>query len=215
MVPKRYQRLRQVLDKRQPDLAVLMENVHKPHNFSAILRTCDAVGVFEAHVVKPDGGMPTYNNTARGSEKWIHLHLHTNINEAIKHLKDRDFHIYAAHLSDHSVDYRKLDYTQPTAVLMGSELQGVSEEAVKLVDQEIIIPMVGMVQSLNVSVAAAVILFEVQRQRLQAGLYNQVQLDSQTYEQVLFEWGYPEIAARYEHKGKSYPALDEEGYIIP
>lgn len=215
MVPKRYQKLRQVLDKRQPDLAVLMENVHKPHNFSAILRTCDAVGVFEAHVVKSDGRMPTYNNTARGSEKWIHLHLHTNITEAVKHLKDRDFHIYAAHLSDCSVDYRKLDYTEPTAVLMGSELQGVSEEAVKLVDQEIIIPMVGMVQSLNVSVAAAVILFEVQRQRLRAGLYNQVQLDSQTYERVLFEWGYPEIAARYKHKGKIYPLLDEEGYIIP
>ncbi len=211
MIPRRYQKLKQVLDKRQPDLAVLMENVHKPHNFSAILRTCDAVGVFEAHVVNRHQEMPTYNSTARGSEKWINLHLHDSISESIKHLKEKDFNIYAAHLSDRSVDYRKLDYTQPTAILMGSEKWGVSEEAAVLVDKEIIIPMVGMVQSLNVSVAAAVILFEVQRQRLQAGLYDKVQLDSQTYERVLFEWGYPEIAARYQQEGKSYPLLDEEG----
>ncbi|MGB3694319.1 MAG: tRNA (guanosine(18)-2'-O)-methyltransferase TrmH [Spirulinaceae cyanobacterium] len=211
MIPRRYQKLRQVLNKRQPDLAVLMENVHKPHNFSAILRTCDAVGVFEAHVVNRDHEMPTYNSTARGSEKWINLHLHDSIGDSIKHLKDKGFHIYAAHLSDRSVDYRKLDYTQPTAILMGSERWGVSEEAVNLVDKEIIIPMVGMVQSLNVSVAAAVILFEVQRQRLQAGLYDKVQLDSQTYERVLFEWGYPQIAARHQQEGTSYPLLDEKG----
>ena len=214
MLPRRYKKLRQVLDRRQPDLTVLTEDVHKPHNLSAIMRTCDAVGVFSIHTVNSHSQeVPTYSQVAQGSEKWVYLHTHPDITTAIKQLHQEGYKIYAAHLSEEAVDYRQIDYTQPTAILLGAEKWGVSQEAAKLVDGHIIIPMLGMVESLNVSVAAAVILFEAQRQRLEAGLYNQVRIDRVTYQQTIFEWGYPKVAALHRQRGEVYPSLGEDGEI--
>jgi len=214
MIPRRYERLKQVLNQRQPDLTVLTEDVHKPHNLSAIIRTCDAVGVFAVHAVNRHSDTPTFSQVAQGSEKWVNLHSHPDIKTAIKHLQQNNHKIYAAHLSDVAVDYRQVDYTQPTAILLGTERWGVTDEAADLVDGHIVIPMQGMVQSLNVSVANAVILFEAQRQRLQAGLYDKVRLDPEIYSQTVFEWGYPDIANMYRREGKPYPSLGEEGQIL-
>jgi tRNA (guanosine-2'-O-)-methyltransferase len=213
MIPRRYEKLKQVLSRRQTDLTVIVEDVHKPHNLSAIIRTCDAVGVFEVHAVNSNSKMPTCSPVAKGSEKWVNLRIHHNLEKAIAELKQKNITIYAAHLSDKAVDYRSIDYTLPTAILMGSEKEGISSLATDLVDGHIIIPMLGMVESLNVSVAAAVILFEAQRQRLAAGMYNRVNLDRESFERVIFEWGYPEIAALCRSQGKSYPPLKEDGSI--
>lgn len=214
MIPRRYERLKQVLDRRQPDLTVLTEDVHKPHNLSAIIRTCDAVGVFAVHAVNKHSDTPTFSQVAQGSEKWVKLYDRPDIKTAIEHLQQQQHRVYAAHLSDKAIDYRQVDYTRPTAILLGTEKWGVTEEAADLVDGHIIIPMQGMVQSLNVSVANAVILFEAQRQRLQAGLYDKVRLDPETYQQTVFEWGYPDIAAMYRRQGKPYPQLGERGEIL-
>jgi len=189
------------LNKRQPDLTVLMERVHKPHNFSAILRSCDAVGVLEAHAIPAKHGIPnleeaedlslkgkTFNETSGSAAKWVGLQLHADTASAFAHLKARGFQVLAAHFSERAVDYRQADYTRPTCILLGTEKWGVSPEAAELADAHILIPMVGMVQSLNVSVAAAVILFEAQRQRLQAGFYEQVRLAPEQYEAVLQSW---------------------------
>lgn len=213
MTRERLLRLKSVLDRRQPDLTVLMENVHKPHNFSAILRTADAVGIFEAHAVHPTGGVPTHHDTAGGAAKWVYLRVHPTVEDAIAHLRQRGFSVYATRLSPSAIDYREVDYTKPTAVIMGSEKWGVSDEAASLADAEIVIPMMGMVQSLNVSVAAAVILFEAQRQRMRAGRYDRVQLDAERYQRALFEWAYPEIARELREKGLPYPPLDDDGGI--
>ena len=213
MIPRRYERLKQVLSKRQADLTVITEDVHKPHNFSAIIRTCDAVGVFEVHAVNSNSEMPTYSTVAKGSDKWVNLRTHDRLENAIAQLQQKDIKIYAAHLSEKAVDYRTLDYTKPTAILMGAEKHGVSNLAADLVDGHIIIPMFGMVESLNVSVAAAVILFEAQRQRLAAGMYDRVSLEPETFERVIFEWGYPDIAAMYRRRGEPYPPLKEDGSI--
>jgi tRNA (guanosine-2'-O-)-methyltransferase len=213
MIPRRYEKLKQVLNKRQPDLTVLAENVYKPHNFSAIIRTCDAVGVFAVHAVNRDRELPTYSQVAQGSEKWIQFHTHPDITKAIEYLQQQNHSVYAAHFSDRAMDYRAVDYTKPTAILLGTEKWGVTETAADLVDGHIIIPMLGMVQSLNVSVANAVILFEAQRQRLAAGLYDRVRLNPATYDRVLFKWGYPDVAAMYDKQGKPYPKLTETGEI--
>ncbi|ADD26977.1 tRNA (guanosine(18)-2'-O)-methyltransferase TrmH [Meiothermus ruber] len=201
MTPERLARIRAVLNKRQPDLTVLMERVHKPHNFSAILRSCDAVGVLEAHAIPAKHGIPnleeaedlslkgkTFNETSGSAAKWVGLQLHADTASAFAHLKARGFQVLAAHFSERAVDYRQADYTRPTCILLGTEKWGVSPEAAELADAHILIPMVGMVQSLNVSVAAAVILFEAQRQRLQAGFYEQVRLAPEQYEAVLQSW---------------------------
>jgi tRNA (guanosine-2'-O-)-methyltransferase len=214
MIPRRYERLKQVLAKRQPDLTVLTEDIHKPHNFSAIIRTCDAVGIFAVHAVNRHSDTPTFSQVAQGSEKWVKVHTHSDIKTAIEYLHQQEYQIYAAHFSDRAIDYRKVDYTKPTAILLGTERWGVTKEAGDLVDGHIIIPMQGMVQSLNVSVATAVILFEAQRQRLEAGLYNQLRLDKATYQRTIFEWGYPDLAAIYRQKGEPYPDLEEDGEIL-
>jgi len=142
------------------------------------------------------------------------LRVHPSIEEAAAHLKERGFTIYAANLSKRAVDYRQVDYVRPAVVLLGAEKWGVSRRAAELADANVIIPMMGMVQSLNVSVAAAVILFEAQRQRLEAGLYDRPRLDPETYRRTLFEWGYPRRAEVLRRRGLPYPELDEEGQIV-
>lgn len=201
MTPERLAKIRAVLDKRQPDLTVLMERVHKPHNFSAILRSCDAVGVLEAHAIPAKHGLPdleeaagldlkskTFNETSGSAAKWVGLQVHPDTLSALNHLKSRGFQVLAAHFSERALDYRQADYTRPTCILLGTEKWGVSPEAAEQADAHILIPMMGMVQSLNVSVAAAVILFEAQRQRLQAGFYQQPRLSPEDYEFWLRNW---------------------------
>ena len=214
MIPRRYERLKQVLNKRQPDLTVITEDVHKPHNISAIIRTCDAVGVFEIHAINSKSKLPTYSTVAKGSEKWVNLQVHNSLEDVTKNFQQQGTRVYAAHLSDRAIDYRAVDYTKPTAILMGAEKDGVSDLAANLVDGHIIIPMFGMVESLNVSVAAAVILFEAQRQRIAAGMYDEISLDRQTFEQTIFEWGHPKIADMYRRRGEAYPPLAEDGSLM-
>ncbi len=214
VIPRRYKKLQQVLSKRQPDLTVITEDVHKPHNLSAIIRTCDAVGVLEVNAVHSKSKMPTYSQVAQGSEKWVRLNTYPNIKQAIANLQESNFKVYAAHFSHKAIDYRTVDYTQATAIVLGAEKYGVSQLAAEMSDGHIMIPMLGMVQSLNVSVAAAVILFEAQRQRLTAGMYDRVTLDSERFQKILFEWAYPEIAALYRQKKQAYPPLGKEGEIL-
>ena len=215
LLPRRFERLQAVLQRRMGDLTVLLEHVDKPHNLSAILRSCDAVGVLEAHVVSLKGRTPTFNNTALGSQKWVPLHRHASSEVVMRQLKERGFRLYGTHLSVEAVDYRQCDYTGPTAFVLGAEKWGLSDAATALVDQAIVIPMQGMVQSLNVSVAAATLLFEALRQRQAAGLVPTAGegLEPERYQQLLFEWAYPQVAAWCREQGRPYPALTAEGAI--
>ncbi len=208
---RRFERLRAVLERRQPDLTVLLENVHKPHNFSAVLRTCDAVGVFEAHAVVPGGRLSTHHLAAGGSSRWVRVRVHEELCAAAAELRQRGFRLLAAHPSPAAVDYRRPDYARPTAVLFGQEKEGLTEEALALADERVRIPMQGMVASLNVSVAAALVLFEAQRQRLAAGLYEKSRLHPRLFDRTLFEWVYPRLAELCRKRGVDYPRLSPTG----
>ncbi len=214
MTPRRYQKLRRVLDSRQPDLTVLLDNVHKPHNFSAILRSCDAVGVFEAHAVWQDSRLRPNHLTSGGTGKWVGIRTHADITVAVAHLRQHGFQLLAAHPQGPARDYRELDYTRPTALLLGAELRGLGKTALKCADDRVCVPMMGMAESLNVSVAAATILFEAQRQRVNANLYAESRLDRARYEQTLFEWVHPSVAEYCSRHGFSYPNLDDDGEIV-
>lgn len=185
---RRRERVWDVLGRRQPDLTVLAENVHKPHNLSAMLRSCDAVGIGTVHAVWPTGGVPTFNATSASAEKWVDLVVHGDTPGAIAHLRSAGMRVYAAHLSDTATDFRDVDYAVPCAVVFGNEKEGVSDEAASLADQHVIIPMLGMIQSLNVSVATAVILFEAQRQRRASGLYDEPRVTPAELESRAAEW---------------------------
>jgi len=214
MTPERYQRLRQVLDARQPDLTVLLDNVHKPHNFSAILRSCDAVGVFEAHAVWQDPKLRPNRLTSGGTAKWVGIHTHADIASAVAELRRQGFQLIAAHPGEGALDYRAPDYTRPTALMLGAELRGLGEIALECADARVSVPMMGMVKSLNVSVAAATILYEAQRQRVAAKLYASSRLDETRYRRTLFEWAHPDVARYCTRHGLAYPALDDEGEIV-
>lgn len=215
MTPERYQKIRRVLARRQPTLTVLMDEVNKPHNFSAILRTCDAVGVLTAHAVPPKSGvLPTFDATSGSAHKWVAVQRQPDAVTAVRQLQAAGLQVLATHLSQRSLDYREPDYTRPTCVLLGAEKWGVSDEAAEIADANIVIPMFGMVQSLNVSVAAATILFEAQRQRLSAGMYDTPQLAPAELDRLAFEWAYPDLAAGYRERGERYPALDEAGQLV-
>jgi len=214
MTERRYKRIQAVLAKRQPDLSVLAEDVYKPHNLSAMLRTCDAVGIGEVHAVTPTGGIPTFNETSASADKWVNLHVYDALPDALETLKAQNMQLLAAHLSDEAVDYRDVDYTQPTCILLGNEKRGVSTEAALRADKHIIIPMLGMVQSLNVSVATAVILFEAQRQRRAAQMYDTPRLSEAQIHEQTFRWLYPRETEKLEADGQLFPDLDEKGYII-
>jgi len=215
MTPERYQKLKRTLDLRQPDLTLLTEQLHKPRNIAALLRTSDAVGIHELNMVWPWDKHRNYSGTAMGSDRWVDIVRHFSMSEAIDKLHAGKYRIYAAHLSEQACDYRDVDYTVPCAILLGNEKNGVSALSAEKVDQHIIIPMMGMVESYNVSVAAAIILAEAQRQRMQAGLYAQARLDQNTYQQTFFRWAHPKIAKYCHQHNLPYPPVSEEdGEII-
>jgi len=217
ILPRRFKRIKSVLDCRMKNLTVLVEDVNKPHNLSAILRTCDAAGVFEANFNSKTTAVMTFNSTAQGSQKRVKLNNHENIITAISDLKNKGFKLYGTTLNSESVDYRNFDYSQNTCFVLGAEKWGLSNELISMVDLSIFIPMRGMVQSLNVSVAASILLFEAVRQRKNKGILpdNGEGLNIDEYQKTLFEWCYPELAAVYKKSAKEYPKLNDQGELDP
>ena len=216
MNAERYARIQEVLKARQPDLTVCLEEVHKPNNVSAVIRTADATGLHKIHAVWPNEQMRSLNHTSAGARNWVEVDTHDTIEEAVQTLKAQGMQILVTNLSDKAIDFREVDYTKPTAIILGSEKVGISNKALALADHDIVIPMVGMVQSLNVSVAGALILYEAQRQRQAVGMYDRDTslLSPETIERILFERGHPVLAKVAQRKGLPYPNLDDQGEIV-
>ena len=208
MTPERLARIKQTLNTRQPDLSVLTDQVHKPRNLSAIIRSCDAFGLASMHVVWPREGFRAFRKTAGGSYNWVTTHTHPTMDEAVSELKGHK--LYAAQLSDRAIDYREVDFTVPCTVIMGNEVDGVSDSAAEQADEHIVIPMMGMVESLNVSSACAIILSEAQRQRKQAGLYAHQRLPDDEYNRLLFCWCHSVVKRYCDDRNLPYPPIDPE-----
>ncbi len=211
IAPERFRKIHQLLEKRQTDLTLVMDNVNKPHNLAAIIRSCDAVGIHQVHAISRRSSIRTRQHTAAGASRWVKVALSDSVTSVVGKIRNEGMQILVATYCPDAVDFRSIDYTRPTAIVMGEELTGPSEESMALADQFVYIPMVGMVESLNVSVAAALILFEAQRQRNEAGLYNKRQFDDSEFERLLFEYAYPRLAAVLRDEGKPYPKLDKNG----
>ncbi len=210
---ERNEKIIALLKRRQTGLTVFMDEVHKPHNLAAIVRTCDAVGIGSVHAVYPEKQLRSCHGTAQGSNRWVETHTYSNLDEGVAQVKSEGMQVLAAHFSDTAVDFRQIDYTKPTCLLVGSEKFGVSERAAELADQHVLVPMLGMVQSLNVSVATAIILYEAQRQREAAGMYNQQQIDEGTFNRLRFEWLHSKVKQFCHQHQLRYPAIDEQGDI--
>ncbi len=188
---RRQERVRSVLERRQPDLTLILENVHDPHNVSAILRSCDAVGVLQVHAVysieSPPPGIFA-RQTSASAAKWVDVLRHDSVSTCVAELHESGFQVLATALGQESQPLQNWDLTRSVALIVGNEMRGVSNEALALADGLVEIPMVGMVQSLNVSVASAVCLYEALRQRMAAGAYDAPRLSADVLARMEQDW---------------------------
>ena len=188
---RRQQRIRRVLERRQPDLTIVLENVHDPHNVSAVLRSCDAVGVLAVHTIYSIESRPQVafaRTISASAAKWIEIEHHETVNACYDRLRSRGFTVLAATLSDGSSLLHEIDLTRPVALVFGNEMRGLSEEAVNQADGAIEIPMRGMIESLNISVACGVALFEAARQRSERGDYDRAKLSEAQLAELTNDW---------------------------
>lgn len=185
----RKQRILDVLARRQKDLAVVLNNIHDPHNVSAILRSCDAFGVGEAHLLYTDTPFPQLGHKSSASaKKWVELKRHKSARSMVEMLRASGHQILSTGFGPGAKPLTAWDMTKPTAVILGNEHAGVNDELQELVPDHIYIPMQGMVQSLNVSVATAVILYEAFRQRMEKGLYSSATLTQEEIKAKFDVW---------------------------
>ena len=167
------------VSRRQPSMTIVLENVHDPHNVSAVLRSCDAVGVIDMHLVYHSGqSFPELEEKSSASaRKWVLTHKHSSIEECYDFLRKEGKKILSTGMSNEAKSLYDIDFTEPIAIVFGNEHAGVSEEAILKADGNMLIPQVGMIQSLNISVACAVTLYEGFRQRSLKGMYDSIQME--------------------------------------
>ena len=191
MTNERQEKILSVLSKRQNNITIVLENVFDPHNISAVMRSCDAVGVQELYVLNTK--IPRHkkwgDRSSSSANKWLTIHQHTDLTECIKELRSKYDKVLTTHLSSDAVSLYDMDLTQNIALVFGNEHAGVSEELRAESDGNFIIPQVGMIRSLNISVACAVSLYEAFRQKQLAGHYNQQSLSGNQYSLLSKQWG--------------------------
>jgi tRNA (guanosine-2'-O-)-methyltransferase len=190
MTPQRKQKLEHVLHNRQPGLTVVLENIEDPRNITAVMRSCDAVGIQDIYVITtlPPRERNWGFKSARSAEKWVTLHYFTDTASCVQVLREQYQRILTTRLSEDSVSVFQVDFTMATALVFGNERTGVSDEMVALADGNINIPQVGMVQSLNISVACAVCIYEAFRQKQVAGHYVQPALPEARRAALWAQW---------------------------
>lgn len=209
---KRLERIDDILTRKQSTLQVMLENVHNSQNLSTIIRTCDAVGVLDIFYSSKDNETLRIHKTiTQGAHRWTHRHRveDTDTVRFLKQKKKEGFQVIVTHLEEVAIPFRKVDYTKPTLMVMGNEKEGVSAEIIAEATDVIVIPMQGMVQSLNVSVATALILYEAQRQRENAGMYDSPQISLEKREAIKADWVYRDTIAR-RSKGEIALEFKEE-----
>ncbi|MEM6878091.1 MAG: RNA methyltransferase [Bacteroidota bacterium] len=174
---RRRKLLKEVVGRRQTNWTVVLENVHDRHNLAAVMRSCDAVGIQEIFLLQTDPKLRAKNiklgkKTSGGVRKWLDVHYYQDVGACFKHVRQIADQVYATHLGEEAVGLHDLDFRGSVALLFGNEHDGLSQETLAQADQNFIIPMYGIVQSLNISVACAVSLFEGLRQRQAEGAYD-------------------------------------------
>jgi tRNA (guanosine-2'-O-)-methyltransferase len=187
--PTRADKIDKTLERRQPTLAIVLENIHDPHNFNAILRSADATGVIRVIMLYYIEKSPRLaHTTSSGAYKWVDIEKYDSVTSCFKKLKEDGFRILATKLDAEAKPLYAHDLTQPTAIVLGNEHRGISHEAQTLADELLYIPMMGMSESVNVSVASAVCLFEAMRQRMEKGMYDTPQLSPEALRSKKLEW---------------------------
>lgn len=201
---ERRQRLAQALDRRIGHVRCAIEAVYHRHNVSAVLRTCDAMGIQHVHLVERH--FSASRGPARGAERWLELHHHESPDDAIAAIRAAGCAIYIADLADTSVTPETVPLDRPVCLWFGAELVGVGPEVKAVADGVVTVPMHGLAQSLNISVAAALTMRAV-AERARAELGEKALLSKAEHARIWGEWIAREdamrggIAARFADDG--------------
>jgi len=195
MTEERRTKLLNVLHNRQRGLTVVMENVQDPHNISAVMRTCDAVGIQDLYILNTK--IPRHEKfgpkSSSSAAKWLTVHQYTDIESCFAALRANYDKILTTHLSSDAVDLYSIDFAvNNIALIFGNEHSGVSDNVRTLADGNFIIPQMGIIRSLNISVACAVSIYEASRQKKLAGHYDTPSLPKERIDTLLTEWGFDE-----------------------
>ena len=167
----RLDKINRVVENRQQG-AIIIENVVDPHNAEAAVRSCDAFGIqrvcFIFETVKKFNPRRVGKASSSSANKWVDYSIYDTTEECISELKKEGYEVIATVLDDEAESLYTAKLENPkTAFMFGNEKEGLSEKAIKLADRKMYIPMLGFVQSLNISVTASIFLFELTRRRLQ------------------------------------------------
>jgi tRNA (guanosine-2'-O-)-methyltransferase len=178
LTEQRYNKIKKVVNQRQKYLTIVLENVHDPHNVSAVLRSCDAVGIDKVYLIYNTNKFPKIGRVSSASaKKWVELAKFKSVDECFAELRKEKYKIYSTHISEtgKNKSLYEIDLTKRVAIVFGNEHAGVTDEVKMKSDSNLIIPMYGMIQSLNISVSVAVCLYEALRQRETRGMYRKSQ----------------------------------------
>ncbi|MBK8555577.1 MAG: RNA methyltransferase [Lewinellaceae bacterium] len=212
--------MRTVIRQSQPDLTVILENINDPLNISAVMRSCDAVGIREIFAVYTKNyldkrGLRLGKKTSAGTFRWIDVYVFEDLEECFRRVRERYSRILATHLGTESKSVYDLDLSQPTALLFGNEDEGVSAEALALADGNFNIPQAGFAESLNISVACAVTLYEARRQRNMKGFYdNHPKLNAEQQEQLFQRWS-KMLKEKSWRQQDAIPVSKDSGPLLP
>jgi len=165
---RRMKRLKTTVANRLNDLTIVAEGTHLRHNLSAIIRTAESFGVSKVHLISSEN--KKMSGAAKGAERWVEIVIHENTKQCFDYLRSRNFKLYVADFQNDSFTPENIPIESPIAIIMGTELVGVSEDARSMADGSIIIPMYGLTQSLNVSVASSCILQRISTRMREAGI---------------------------------------------
>ena len=169
---ERLRKLKRIAAQRQAGFTVVIEDVFDPHNLGAIARSCDAFGIQEINVIfetHPEfDPKEVGKNSSTATNKWLNYRIHYSTESALHTLKDEGWQLVATVIDEEATSIFDVEMSHPKiALLIGNEKTGLSATAISLADRKITIPMRGIAQSMNVSVSAALMIYEVTRQRIE------------------------------------------------
>lgn len=184
---RRLELMKRVIDNRTRNLVLALEEVHDPHNIAAVLRSAEAFGLQEIHIMRSVGYAKISPKITQGCEKWLDISFHGDVKRGVQNLRDRGFALYVASFTPRSVPLDKLDFSRPAALVLGNEHQGTSEFMEQEADSVFTLPMFGFTRSFNISVAAALTIYTAVQKRIE--LFGRSgDLTDEEKEQLLTEW---------------------------
>lgn len=186
ITPVRHETFVKVLQYRTRHIAVMLENIYQPHNASAVLRSSDAFGVQDIHVIEQEKTFKPNQEIAMGSAKWVSIHHHNNIEDAYNNMRTKGYKIIATTVENNPNTLDKFNINEPSILVFGNELNGLSQKALSYADSTMYIPMFGFVESFNISVSVAIILSHIINRLHHSNI--EWRLSEQESQEILLTW---------------------------